>query len=82
MDDPAITMVDLEGRLASDHDGALRDQLCNELAAERAGVERYINTGLPLAEYEQASRWAAALDAAATVARKYWELKHPTIQPG
>jgi hypothetical protein len=77
MSDATITMVDLESRLASDPAGSARDQICEALADWRAEARRYIDAGLPPAEFVAASRWAEALDAAAAVVTKYWKMKQP-----
>ena len=73
----AISMVDLEGRLQSDEDGTVRDQLVSEFTAEAETVKRHLDSGLAPDEFERSQRLYSALGTAAEVVTKYWEMSHP-----
>ena len=53
----SLLLVDLEERLAADHDGALRARLKDELAAAREGLRPRLAAGGTQEEYR---RWSAA----------------------
>jgi hypothetical protein len=79
MSDATITMVDLECRLASDPDGSARDRVCEALAGWRAQARRHLDAGLPPDDFEAASKWAEALDAAEAVVTRYWQMRQPAV---
>ncbi|HVJ69776.1 MAG TPA: EscE/YscE/SsaE family type III secretion system needle protein co-chaperone [Caulifigura sp.] len=70
------TVVDLEARLAADASGAYRDELVRTLAAERSTIKKQIDAGLPPAEYEQANKLLAGVDAATKVVQTLWKTVH------
>ncbi len=76
MDDKA-TVVEMESKLAADHSGAYRNQLVENLANERQSIRRQMDSGLPPAEYEQANKLLAGIDAATKVVETLWKTAHP-----
>lgn len=70
------TVVDMEAKLAADASGAYRDGLVNSLASERATIKKQIDAGLPPAEYEQANKLLAGVDAATKVVQTLWKTVH------
>ena len=65
-------LLDLEGRLAHDREGNLRDSLCAILQEEYNAVQGTIRAGLPPDEYARAQSWEGALRAALAVVPRYW----------
>lgn len=72
-----VRMVDMEQKLAADHDGAYRDQLTRQLTDDRQAIKRTIDAGLPPDEFERADRLLAAHDGALQVIATLWSAAHP-----
>ena len=70
------TVVDMEQKLAADSSGAYRDELVAGLATERSSIRRQMDAGLPPAEYEQATKLLAGVDAATKVIETLWKTAH------
>ena len=76
MSEQPIRILDLETKLSADHDGSIRNSLTSELGDELRAVKQQINAGLPPEEFQQATLYAAALEKAAAVVEKVWNLEH------
>ena len=76
MPDEVFRMVDMERKLADDRNGSYRDQVCRELAEERAALKRRADAGLSPDEFASASRVLAAYDSAERVIRTLWSTAH------
>ena len=70
-------ILDLEHKLADDNDGTYRDSLCESLRSEQQGIKRHMDSGLPPEEFQQASDYANALEAAVNVVEHTWKVDHP-----
>ena len=81
MTNPAMQIVDLEGRLAADKSGALRDELCRSLEEELAGVKRQVAAGLPPPEFAASDKWQQAVPEAVAVAPPYSEGRSQSWKP-
>jgi hypothetical protein len=71
-------VVDLEASLAADKSGALRDDLCAKLAAERTALRRTIDAGLPPDAFRTAQEYHDAYVAAERVVLGFWRQEHPS----
>lgn len=69
-------VVEMEARLQADAAGTYRDELVSGLAAHRAALRRQIDAGLPPAEFEQANKLLAGVDAATKVVETLWKTVH------
>lgn len=76
MSEAKPTVVDMEARLQADASGAYRDELVSSLAGQRSAIKKQIDAGLPPAEYEQANKLLAGVDAATKVVQTLWKTVH------
>ena len=70
-----VFTVGLQRELAEDAGGERRQKICDELEAYASEIKRAINGGLPTDEYQQAEALRVAINAAANVVDKVWELE-------
>ena len=69
-------ILEMEKRLADDKNGSYRDSVCNAFRQELQGVKREMDSGLEPDAFQQAGRYAAALETAVTVMDQTWRLDH------
>jgi len=75
-EEPRITMVDMEARLAADTSGAYRDEILNKVNGELQSVKRQIDGGLSPDDFAKANALRSALEAAGTVVPVAWAVQH------
>jgi len=68
-----LALLEMEGRLGADADGAYRDRICGQLNACAAEVRILLNSGLAPAEFAQASKLNDALTAAEEIVKARWQ---------
>jgi hypothetical protein len=72
----AITLFDIQARLAGDADGSQRRSLEAELAALQQKVKRQLDAGAPREEFGKLSALLDATTAAAEVVANTWNSCH------
>jgi len=73
MSEQNLEMVDLEARIRSDADGALRNQLCADFDNELQGLQRQMDAGLAPDDFDRANKLKAAIQSARSVVEVYWQ---------
>jgi len=75
-EEPRITMVEMEARLAADSSGAYRDEILNCVSGELQSVKRKIDGGLAPDDFAKATALRAALEATEKTVARTWALQH------
>ena len=72
----AVSMVDMEARLAADVDGLFREETLNRLRTETSRLKERLDKGVSPDEYPALERVALALETAANTVDRIWRQHH------
>lgn len=79
MNTSTLQVLDLEAQLAADHSGEFLRRSIAEFQQELAETKRKISEGLAPDEYQAATAYTAALEAACEVLQSLWNREHKTL---